>query len=193
MNPTQMLIGAGIGGLTGFLSPDQQGAYNQYASDVSNIANQYAPYEKIGKGSMYAYGLGNAMSMIDPTLLQNRVASSYNMSPYQQQMMQNTTAQMNANAAQTGMLGSTAQQAALQDALASQQNQWEQQYINRGMGQYNRGMQGMYNLANLGFQGMGRETRLENEAALGRLRANLAPSQAENIFTDAAGGAMGLL
>ena len=133
----------------------------------------------------------SALNTLAPTLSENRMAATYTNSPYQNQIMQNTSDQMDANAAQTGMLGSTAQQAQLQNAFAGQQNQFQQQYINRGENEYNQGINSMYNLAGLGFKGLGQQTGLEQEAALGTLRGGLAPSQGEMGLEGALGGFVG--
>ncbi len=193
MNPWKIAGAGALGAASGFMQPNQKDAYNQYASDIRGIADQYNPYTKVGKGGLYCYAGLSALNTLAPAHVENRLASSFTNSPYQQQIMQNTTNQMNANAAQTGMLGSTAQQSALQDSLASQQNQWQQQYINRGENQYNQGMQGMYNLAGMGLQGLGSQSRLEQESALGSLKANLAPNEWQSAFTGAAGAMGGLL
>jgi hypothetical protein len=186
------MVGAGLGGAMGLASPNQQHAYNQYAAQLNQISQQYNPYINVGEAGLKGYGAMSALNTLAPTLSENRMAATFSNSPYQQQIMQNTSDQMDANAAQTGMLGSTAQQAQLQNALAAQENQFQQQYINRGENEYNRGINSMYNLAGMGMKGLGAQTALEQEAALGTLKGGLAPSPLESGLEGAMGGAMGM-
>lgn len=193
INPYMMATGAGLGALGGFLSPDQSSAYNQYADTLNQLAQAYNPYVNIGEGGLKGGAALTGLNALFPTLPENRMAASFQMSPYQQQMQQNLMNQMNANAATTGMLGSTAQDAALQNALASQYNQMQQQYINRGTNQYNQAINNMYRLAGMGMQGLGRQTGLEQEAALGSLRSDLSQQPWQQTLTGALGGAIGFM
>lgn len=191
MNP--VFAAAGLGAASGLIAPNQQSGFGNYANTLNQLASEYNPYVNIGEKGLKGYAGISALNVLDPTLPENRMARSYTNSPYQQQILQNTTNMMNANAAQTGMMGSTAQQAALQNALAEQQNQFMQQYINRGTQQYNRGISGMYNLANLGFQGLGRKTGLQQEAALGQLRSDQSMNPLQEGVEGGLGAAMSFL
>lgn len=182
----------GVGATLGYFgSPDYSQAYNKYANTIEGLGARYNPY--IRGGAMAEKGLAGMGSylMANPAGLENRLANSYNQSDYQTQMLRNLENEMNYNAAQTGMLGSTAENSALQKALADQQNQWMQQYINRGMQQFGQGYQGLQNIgtlaANQGFQGLGAQIGLGQEAALGRLKGDLAPSPFQNALMTAGG------
>lgn len=198
---------AGLGALGGLASysmtPDYTGYASQYGDAMSDISSDLDPYVSQGFAAKKGLGAMGAMNMIAPAALENRLAASYQMSPYQQQIMQNTTNMMDANAAQTGMLGSTSQDAALQNQLASQQNQWMQQYINRGTQRSELGEQGLQNLGTMmakqGYGASNTQAQLEAQIAMAQMQAQIAQAQAEqqgtsNIFGDALGVAtLGLL
>ena len=186
------LVPLGAGAALGYFgTPDYSQAYGRYADTLQGLGARYNPY--IRGGAMAEKGLAaiGGYLMANPAGLENRLSSSYEQSPYQTQMLHNLENEMNYNAAQTGMLGSTAENSALQKALADQQNQWMQQYINRGMQQFGQGYQGLQNIgtlaANQGFQGLGAQIGLGQEAALGRLKGDLAPSPFQEAFTTGAG------
>lgn len=185
----------GIGGYAG--TPDYAGATSQYADTLNKLAQSYNPYIKGGFAAEKGLGALGAMNMIAPAALQNRLAAGFQDSPYQQQMQKNLSKQMDANAAMTGMLGSTSQNAALQNALAGQENQFQQQYINRAMGQYNRGLQNINQLgmllASQGFQGTNLANQLRGEGALGTLQGEIAPTQSQAGLTGAISGILGML
>ena len=192
------IAGAALGGLGGlFGTPDYSGAGNKYAGTINQIAGGFDPY--INQGFLAKKGMAGlgAMNMIAPAALENRLASSYQNSPYQDQIMKNTANMMNYNAAQTGMLGSTSQDAALQNQMAGLQNQFQQQYIDRGTQQYNMGEQGLMGLGQMmgqqGYGASGTQAQLQAQAALAQMQAAMMPSAGGNMFTDALGGITGML
>lgn len=192
-----MAIGAGLGALSGAFSPDYRGAAKDYGNTLNQVGQQFNPYIQQGFAAQQQMeGLGKE-AMAHPAHEQNLLAQGFQTSPYQQQIMQNTRNQMNMNAAQTGMLGSTAQNASMQNQMAGLQNQFQQQYIDRGMNQYNLGQQNLQNLGMLesqqGFGGMRSQAELTSQAAMARMQAADQPSRASNIFGDAFGGAIGMM
>lgn len=187
----------GIGAAAGFMSPNYKQAYDQYAQSMQNIAGNYNPYIRGGagaEGGLAALGIHN---LADPAGLENRLAASYKDSPYQTQMATNLSNKMNTNAALTGMIGSTAQQTALQNSLAGQENQFQQQYINRGMQQYGQNLQNLQALGMMmgqqGFGAMGQKQGMLQEGALGTLKGAMAPSQLEQALIGGAGAFEGAL
>lgn len=187
-----------MGGLMGlFGTPDYSGAADDYANTMNQLAASYNPY--INQGFMAKKGMAGlgALNMIAPAALQNRLAASYTNSPYQDQIQRNTANMMDMNAARTGMLGSTAEDAALQNQLANQQNQWQQQYIDRGMHQYDMGEQNLMGLGNLmanqGFMGTANQNMMRQQAALAQLQAAMMPTGSQNMFNDAMGTMIGML
>jgi len=192
-----MAIGGLLGLGAGATTPDYTGAANTYSDSMNQIAQGFQPY--VNQGFMAKKGLGalGAMNMANPAGLENRLASSYQASPYQNQIMSNTANQMDANSAQTGMLGSTAQQAALQNQMAGLNNQFQQQYIDRGTQQYNQAYGGIQNLgmmmAKQGYDASGTQGQLQQQGALAQLQAANMPTEGQNMFTGALGGAMGMM
>lgn len=197
MNPYAMMgMGGLAGALGGAMTPDYQGAANTYQQQMQGLSQGYNPYEKMGRaGYGMAGGLG-AQQMLHPAALENKLAGSFTNSPYQNQILSNTSNQMDTNAAQTGMLGSTAQQAALQNSLAGQENQWQQQYVDRGTQQANLGEQQLNRLGmTLGGQGYnafntGQQLLAQGDQA--QMQAAMMPTASGNMFTDALGGIMGM-
>ena len=190
-------IGGGLGALSGAFTPNYGKLGGQYADTLNQIASSFNPY--VNQGFMAKKGLGmiDLAQMGDPTALQNRVAGSFEASPYQKQIMQNTRDQMNMNAAQTGMLGSTAQQSALQHQMADLNNQFQQQYIDRAMHHYDQANQNLQSLGMMmgqqGFQGSQAAAELQAQGALGRLEAGMMPGQWQSMFGDALGGMIGMM
>lgn len=193
---TAAAIPAALGGLAGYFgTPDYASAFGDYSSAMNNLGAKFNPY--IRAGAMSEKGLAglNSYLMANPAALENRLAGSYQNSDYQNKMLNQTANMMNANAANTGMLGSTAQNAALQNSLANQQNQWMQDYINRGTQQFGMGYNGLNNLGMMlgqqGFSALGQQTDLGKEAALAQLKGQLAPTKSQNAWEDALGMVMG--
>lgn len=191
------LAGAGLGALMGSQTPDYSGAARDYGQTLNQVGQQFNPYIQQGFGAQQQMqGLGK-QAMADPAHEQNLLAQGFQSSPSQQQIMQNTRNQMNMNAAQTGMLGSTAQNASMQNQMAGLQNQFQQQYIDRGMNQYNIGQQNLQNLGMMqsqqGFGATRSQAELTSQAALARMQAGEMPSTSHNIFGDALGGAIGMM
>lgn len=178
-----------------FGTPNYKSAADHYADQLGDISSSYNPYIKRGMGAQDMLGGLSLGQMAHPAALENRIAAGYEQSPYQTQALHNTTNMMNANAAMTGTLNSTAQQAALQQALAGQQNQFQQQYIDRATNQYNQGFGALGGLTQQmgaqGFQGTQAQNALMQEAALGRLKGSIAPSQFSNAFSSGLGALMG--
>lgn len=192
-----MMGGAGLlGGIGGAMTPNYQGAANTYQQQMQGLAQGYQPYERAGHAGYGMTGGLGAYQMMHPAAMQNKLAASFTNSPYQNQILSNTANQMSANAAQTGMLGSTAQQAALQNAMAGQENQFQQQYINRGMQQGDLGEQQLSRLGTtLGGQGFGAFNTAQQLQAQGdqaQLQAAMMPSKGQSMFTDALGGVMSM-
>jgi len=191
------LAGAGLGALMGSQTPDYSGAARDYGQTLNQVGQQFNPYIQQGfAAQQQMQGLGK-QAMADPAHEQNLLAQGFQTSPYQQQIMQNTRNQMNMNAAQTGMLGSTSQMGAMQNQMAGMQNQFQQQYIDRGLQQYDIGQQNLQNLGMLesqqGFGATRSQAELGSQAALARMQGAEMGGKAYNMFGDALGGAIGMM
>lgn len=145
-------------------SVDNSQAYYDYANAMRQRAGAYDPIVNMGNDARNLSWEQYQKLVNNPNAVQDQVASGFYMSPYQQQMQDQVTKQMNMNAANTGMLNSGGAQKALQDNLTSMTGQYENQYIDRGMNSYGAGLNGLNGLSNLGFQSMGRQDDLNSQA-----------------------------
>ncbi len=197
MNPWGTMAATGLmGGTMAAMTPDFQGAAGTYQQQMQDLAGGYKPYQQAGRaGYGMAGGLG-AYQMMHPAAMQNQLAASFTNSPYQNQILSNTANQMNTNAAQTGMLGSTAQDAALQNSMAGQENQFQQQYIDRGMQQGDMGEQQLnrlgMTLGGQGFRAFNTAQQLQAQGDMAQMQAAMMPTKTQTMMTDAMGGIMGM-
>ena len=145
-------------------SVDNSQAYYDYANAMKQRAGAYDPLVSMGNDARNLSWEQYQKLINDPNAVQNQVASGWSMSPYQNQLEDDVTQRMNYNAANTGMLNSGSSQKALQDELTNMTGQFENQYIDRGMNSYNTGLTGANTLSNLGFQSMGRQDDLYDQA-----------------------------
>ena len=186
----------GLGAIAGAMSPDYSAAANTYQQQLQQLAQQYQPYERMGKIGYGMTGALGAAQMANPAGVQNRLAASYTNSPYQQSIMNQTAQQMDTNAAETGMLGSTAANAALQNDMAGMQNQFEQQYINRGMNQFDLGENQMnrlgMTLGGQGYNAFNTGQELQAQGDLAQMQAAMMPSQGSSSFSDMLGAGLSI-
>ncbi len=193
-----MAAGVGLGALSSYMgASSREQAISAYEQQLKALAGRYLPYEQHGTQAMDAAQAVARGQMAHPAGLETRLAASYQISPYQTQMLRNIRDQMNTNAAQTGMLGSTAQQANLQNALATHQNQWEQQYINRGVHQYGMGFGAQNSLASQlgrqGFSALGDDVQLRAKADMAGLQSGLMGSGLSNAISGGLGAYEGMM
>ncbi len=178
--------------LAGLLpTPDYKAAYGQYSQSLNDLARRYDPYVEAGTGALAPYQKVATELAIDPTQSLNKIMGRFSESPYQSQMQQNLARMMNYNAAQTGMTGSTASQEQLQGALAGQENQFMQQYLQNAMGQQRTGMTSLSNLAQMGLTGLGGQSALGEQSAWEKALADIAPSKSSSHITNAIAALLG--
>lgn len=192
-------LSAGLGALGGFMGgsqiPDYSQAANQYANNMSQLSQNMNPYIQGGQqGQNMALDLAR-QQMDQPAALQNQLAEGFVASPYQNQMQLNLSNMMNTNAANTGMLGSTSANAALQNQLAEMQNQFMNQYIDRGTQMYGLGSQGMNQMATLmtnqGFTAQQISDQLQAQGYMAQMQGQMMPTQQQSGIQGAIGGALG--
>lgn len=208
-------IGAGLGALGGFLggsqTPDYQKAAGQYQQQLSGLTQNLQPFIQGGQqGQQQAIDAAQQQQtlgqqqMAHPAALENQLATGFVASPYQHQMQTNLANMMNANAATTGMLGSTSANAALQNQLGTMQNQWMNQYMDRGTQMYGLGTQtsnlGTGNLLNIyhtmmnqGFSAQQISDELQAQGFMAQMQGAMMPTQQQGGITGALGGALGSL
>lgn len=149
---------------------DNQGAFNRYSQQMRQNAGQYQPWIDAGMRGMGRFENESGRLLDNPNFLQDMISGGFSESPFQRYMQDMTTRQMNMNAANTGMLGSGASNRALQNELTSMTGQFLNDYINRGMGSYNQGFEGMGKLGQMGLGALGEQSNILNEAAGGELQ-----------------------
>lgn len=173
-----------------FLTGDPSEAYDKYAQQLQQLMAQYGPYRSAGLKSLrdlmgrYSEGLNN------PAFLENELAGSYRESPYAKAQSQYLTNLMNQNAAATGTLGSSYAASNLSDQLQRLLSRDEQNYIDRGIGTYNRALGGEEGINTMGYNALGQQTALGQQAALGQLKGQL---QKQSGLGSLLGGGLGLL
>ena len=192
------VAGAALGGLGGAVAgsqvPDYSGIADKYNQQLSQLAQNLNPYIAAGqRGQQQAIALAQ-QQMQHPAALENQLATGFVASPYQQQMQRNLANMMNYNAANTGMLGSTAANAALQNQLANMQNQWMQQYIDRGTQMYGLGSGDINRTYDLmqqqGFAGQQLADQLRAQGLMAAMEGQMMPTQRQSAITGGLGGAM---
>lgn len=166
LSPYAGLAKFGLGFLGGM--HDRQADYDRYANDESNIANKYLPFEEGGQNSFDLFNHYNNLLLGNPTYLQDSISAHYQNSPYQQTLMNNVRHQVDTNNAETGQLESSSGNSQLDNALAGEQNQFMQNYINQGLDEFNRGLGNEYNAANLGLGALSGYGRYADAAAQAR-------------------------
>lgn len=147
-----------------------KGAFDDYARAMKDAAARYNGYvdrgNEAGGLAMDEY----RKNIADPNALQDRIASGFQMSPYQKYMQDMVTKRLNYNSANTGMMGSGAANRALMEELTKSTGQFEDNYINRGLGVYGQALQGLNSTSELGFRGLNSQDALLQESAGGTLK-----------------------
>lgn len=175
---------------SGLLTPNMRNSYADYANQLHGLANKYAPWVTLGMNNNQSYSQHNMQDVNNPTGEMDAIASHWKSSPYQQNMMHGVSGMMNSNAAQTGMLGSMSANNHLQDNLTNMVNQYQNQYVNQGLGQYNHALYNQGMLGQQGLNALGSENALDQEGYLGSVQANNADA---GWKTNLYGGIMGAL
>tara|TARA_R110000787_G_scaffold21425_6_gene63396 strand:- start:8578 stop:9168 length:591 start_codon:yes stop_codon:yes gene_type:complete len=187
MNPE--LFGAGAGLLGGALSPNMSGAYNSYGNGMSGLAGRYNPWINMGLHNDQMFSKESQGMVNDPMAEYNKIDSGFSTSPYQQHLLHQTQGMMNSNAAQTGMLGSMSANKNLGGALNNMTGQFENQYDNTGLSQYNNGMHNQAMLGSQGLGALGNYSNLMQEGYLGNLQGQQANSMHQSqMFGNMIGG-----
>lgn len=198
-SPFQQMAGAGglfgsmLGGGMSFQNPSD--AANPYLDQITGKVSPYfQPYINAGQQALPQLQQQYGQMISDPTAMMRQIGSGYQASPgYQWQVDQATKAANQAGAA-GGMLGSPQEQQQLAGTVGNLANQDYYNYLNQGLGQYNQGLSGMGNMAQLGY-GAGKDLssiindQMTNQAQLAYAGQNSANQSKGGMF----GGMGGLL
>lgn len=170
---------------------DQRGAYDRFDRRLIDQSNKYNPWIDRGNAAGQK-AQGEYDWLVDnPNALQDEIASGYQMSPYQQYLLNNTSRMINQNAANTGMITNPAIQALLGNELNMQTGSFLNDYIGRGMNTYGQGLAGLGQTAQMGLGALDNQSNLVHEAAAGGLQGDKSRQGAwANLFGTGAGLAL---
>jgi len=195
---------SGIGNAVMGLFGDQSGGFNNYADQMRQQSQAYNPYINRGNAAGDRQAFLSDWLTKNPNALQDQIASGYQMSPYQNNLLDTVTNRMNMNAANTGMLRSPLAQKALNDQANTMTGQFMNDYVNRGENNFGLGMQNYGMMNTLGMQGLTGQSDLLQQAAAANLKADQSRQNAIssmlglgagiglNMLMPGAGAAMGV-
>jgi len=194
--PWGAAIGGGLGGLMGLFGGGNRSnpadAANPYLNQISGIQHQYYdPYVKAGQGAMSTLQgqYGNLIN--DPTALMSQIGSKFQASPGYQYQLDQALGAGNRAAAAGGMLGTPAEQSAMQKNAMGLANQDYYNFMDRGMKDYQMGLGGLGDINQMGYEA---STGLANNLSQALMsQANLAYSGAANQNQSSGGMFGGLL
>lgn len=154
-----------------------KGAFDKYAAEMDAASKRWDPWMERGNMAGQEGYDAYHRDLNDPNYMQDKIASGFAMSPYQQYMQDQVTKRLNYNSANTGMMGSGAAQRALMEELTKNTGQFQNEYINRGLGLYSQALGGMNAIANQGIEAGGHQDQLIQEAAGGRLKGEMGENE----------------
>lgn len=158
------IFGGGMG--------DQGDAFDRYGDEMRGIGRRFDPY--INRGQQAGQRAFDQYDRLvdDTNSVQDQIASGFNLSRYQQFLLDQTANRMNQNAANTGFLGSGPAAAALSDRINTMTGQFMNDYVNRGIGLYDRGLGGFEGQNEMGYRALGDQAGFDQEAAGAGLQAD---------------------
>ncbi len=133
-------------------APDYSGQVQDYMSQVQGLAN---PYLKSGQSADALLSQQERRLVSDPTSVQDQIAAGYHTSPYAQNLMNQTRSMAAQNAASTGFVGTPLAQKQLQQNIGNVADQFQNQYVTQGLGQYDQGLGLAQSQAGRGMQAAG--------------------------------------
>lgn len=168
-----------------------KGAFDKYSQEMDAAsraqqaaADRWNPWMNRGNAAGEAGFNAYSRDIANPNAIQDQIAAGFSMSPYQKYMQDLVSKRLNYNATNTGMLGSGAANRALMDELTKSTGQFQNEYINRGLGLYGQALGGMNSIANQGIQAGGLQDQMINEknqlmqeAAGGRLKGVMSENE----------------
>lgn len=152
-------------------------AFDQYGQEMDQAAARYNPY--FDRGNQAGEAAFNAYSrdVNDPNYIQDKAAAGYNTSPFQQMLLDQITKRMNYNSANSGMQGSGAANRALMEELTKNTGQFQNDYVNRSLGVYSKGLDGLDKQQDFGLRAGEAQDELKQEGAGGRLKGAMSENE----------------
>lgn len=154
-----------------------KGAFDQYGKEMDAAGKRWTPWMDRGNAAGEAGYNAYNRDINDPNYMQDKIAAGFEMSPYQKYMQDMVTKRLNYNSANSGMQGSGAANRALMEELTKSTGQFQNEYINRGLGLYGQALGGMNSIANQGIQAGTQQDELMQEAAGGRLKGSMSENE----------------
>ena len=170
-----------------------KGAFDAYAKAMQDAAARYNGYIDRGNAASQTALDEYNKNIANPNDLQDRIAAGFEMSPYQKYMQDLVTKRLNYNAANSGMQGSGAANRALMEELTKSTGQFQNDYINRGLGVYGQALSGLQSTGELGFRGLNSQDALLQEAAGGTLKGQMSENETNDRNNASSGGGIGSL
>jgi hypothetical protein len=145
-------LGSGLFNLFGAKNPSD--AASPYLDSMEGDAAKYLnPWMDAGKRSLGNIESQYNQNVNDPTGVMNKIGAGFQQSPGYQFQVDQATEAANRSAAAGGMAGTPAEQQKLASTVNGLANQDYYNYTDRGMKQYNSGLEGLSHINDQGFQG----------------------------------------
>lgn len=144
-------LGTSVAGLLGLTHNPADKALDSLNEIPKELLPYFSGYMNAGKSALG--GLLPQLQSIsqDPGAFYNRLGSGYQQSPGYQFQVNQAQKSLNNLAANTGYLGTPEEQQAMAQTVNGLANQDYNQYIGHLLGLYNTGLNGLTNVANLGY------------------------------------------
>jgi hypothetical protein len=132
--------------------PNPADSAMQYFNQIpGTMSPYYQPYINSGQNALNTLNTQYSNSVNDPTGEMNNIGRGYQQSPGYQYQVDQATGAANRAAAAGGMVGSPAEQQTLAGNINQMANQDYYGYVDRGMQNYNAGIQGFQGLNTQGY------------------------------------------
>lgn len=152
-------------------------AFDQYGQAMGKEKARFDPYFNRGNAAGDQNANAYSRDINNPNAIQDQISKGFSVSPFQQQLLDLATKRLNFNSANSGMMGSGAANRALMEELTKNIGQFQNQYIERGMGVYNRGLQGNDILGQYGLEAGKTQADLAQEEAGGYLKGQMSENE----------------
>lgn len=162
-----------------------RGAFDQFGNEMDQAATRYGGYVDSGNQARNLSMDEYTKLIQNPNFLQDMISKGFSESPYQNYITDQTQKRMNMNAANTGMLGSGAANRALSGEINNMTGQFMNDYINRGINSYGQGLSGLQGMTQLGFNALGSQDSLMEQAAAARLKGTMSDNETNQMNAQA--------
>jgi len=159
---------------------DNQGAYDDAYNAFNQQAQRYNPWIERGNRASDLAFQQYQQNAQNPTFQQDAIARHWQQSPFQTQLSDALTKRMNMNAANSGMIMSPVAQDALNKQLNTQTGQFQQDYVNQGLDQYNKSLGGLSQIGQSGLTALDSQGNLITQGIGARLGGSISHNNAIN-------------